>query len=64
MTNQTIVKIIYSPELVNMKLTELIGCIGVIVDNSRKSGCWVELDEQYQNESEWFIPNQSLQIID
>ena len=57
------VKIIFSTELIKLRLKSLIGRTGVVVVNGKKSGYWVELDEPFQNEREWFIPIQSLQVI-
>lgn len=60
------IQIITSPELLAWKLGKLIGRIGVIVANephNKQKGYWVALDRPYANESEWFIPIQSLQIL-
>jgi len=61
---QKIVKIIPSEELLKMKLKSLIGRTGVVVAKGEKNGYWVELTRPYQNEKEWFIPSQSLQVND
>lgn len=58
-----IVKIISSTELIKLRLKPLIGRIGVVVAKGEKSGYWIELDRPYQNEREWYIPSQSLQVI-
>ncbi len=63
MENKT-VKIVPSSELIKMKLKSLVGRTGIVVAKGEKSGYWVELDKAYQNEKEWFIPSQSLQVID
>lgn len=57
------VKIISSSELIKLRLKPLVGRTGVVVAKGEKSGYWVELDKPFQNEREWFIPNQSLQVI-
>lgn len=65
MLGQTI-QIITSPELLEWKLGKLVGRTGVIVaiePHRKTKGYWVALDNPYANESEWFIPLQSLQIL-
>ena len=57
------VKIIPSSELIKLRLNPLVGRTGIVVARGEKSGYWVELDKPFQNEREWFIPSQSLQII-
>lgn len=57
------IKIIPSSELIKLRLNPLVGRTGVVVARGEKSGYWVELDKPFQNEREWFIPSQSLQII-
>lgn len=62
MENKT-VKIVPSAELFKMKLKSLVGRTGIVVAKGERTGYWVELDKAYQNEKEWFIPNQSLQVV-
>lgn len=57
------VKIISSVELIQLRLKPLIGRTGVVVAKGGKRGYWVELDRPYQNEREWYVPSQSLQVI-
>ena len=53
------VKIIASPELIEMRLGQLCGETGIVVD-ARNSGCWVEFSEPFMDEVEWFVPYSSL----
>lgn len=53
------VKIISSPELIEMKLGQLCGETGIVVE-ARNSGCWVEFQEPFMDEMEWFVPYSSL----
>lgn len=60
------IQIVTSPELLAWKLGKLIGRTGVVVStepHKKPKGYWVALDNLYANESEWFIPIQSLQIL-
>lgn len=61
------VKIISSPELCEMRLEDLIGRCGKIVEplydrtTGVIRGAWIELDgEPYLQEQEWYIPITSL----
>lgn len=62
-----IVTIVASDELSEIKLTDLIGRKGKIVevlyckDGHTVRGAWVELlGEPYLNEQEWYIPSKSI----
>lgn len=58
------VNIIASPALSALKLKELVGKQGTIVEiGCHKHGAYVRLEKPYLNELEWFIPNESLQIV-
>lgn len=58
------IQIITSSELLAWKLGKLVGRTGAVVASEpHKKGYWVALDNPYANESEWFIPVQSLQMI-
>lgn len=61
MENKT-VEIIFSEELIQLKLKSLIGRKGVVVADGHE-GYWVKLEEPFKDELEWFIPTRSLQII-
>ena len=62
-----IVTIAASDELSEIKLTDLIGRKGKLVevlsckDGNTIRGAWVELiGEPYMNEQEWYIPSKSI----
>lgn len=54
-----IVTIIPSVALSALKLDALCKRQGRVTE-VKQNGCWVQLDEMYMNELEWFIPNISL----
>ncbi len=62
----TIIDIIYSKELSRLRLDDLVGRRGTIVEiqhthDGMVYGCWVSLiGEPYQDEHEWFIPNSAI----
>lgn len=62
------VEITSSDELTQLKLKELNGYKGTIAEVSHSTkgnitGCWVELDNPFENEHEWFIPISSITIV-
>lgn len=58
------VKIISSQPLTDLKLKKMVGREGVIVaQGTHNKGVYVRLHQPYMNEEEWFIPNQSIQLI-
>lgn len=60
------IDIIYSTELSRMRLGDLVGREGTVVEIQRTHdgmvyGCWVSLiGEPYQDEEEWFIPQSAI----
>ena len=65
MTKNTYVKIIASPGLSEMRLDELVGRRGLVVEdlsqNRKKNrGGLVLLEEIYMDEFLWFIPEESV----
>lgn len=60
------ITIITSPQLRDWKLKKLEGRDGVIIEekaqNKKTKGVWVRLNTPFANESEWFIPVQSVQL--
>lgn len=62
----TIIDIIYSKELSRLRLDDLVGRSGTIVEiqhthDGTVYGCWVSLEGMpYQDEQEWFIPNSAI----
>lgn len=59
------INIIASPVLTSIRLHELVGQQGIVVENGpHNNGAYVQLDKAYMNELEWFIPNESIQIIE
>jgi hypothetical protein len=56
-----IVTITPSFALINAHLEGLAGRAGVITgvnrdNNGDVKGCWVKLDNMYENETEWYVP--------
>ncbi|MCS2722018.1 hypothetical protein NXW08_00910 [Bacteroides uniformis] len=65
MIKNAYVTIIASPELSGMRLDELVGRRGLVVEdlsqNRKKNwGCLVLLEETYMDEFLWFIPEESI----
>ena len=65
MIKNAYVTIIASPELSGMRLDELVGRRGLVVEdlsqNRKKNwGCLVLLEEIYMDEFLWFIPEESV----
>ena len=61
----TKVSIVSSPRLTEMMLEELSGKTGIVTENlagaeRRSKGYMVFLEEPYQDEYEWFIPDESV----
>lgn len=60
------IDIIYSKELSRLRLGDLVGMRGTIVEiqhthDGTVYGCWVSLiGEPYQDEQEWFIPHSAI----
>lgn len=64
-----IVRITWSSDLSDMKLMVLCGRSGRIVEivysaENRITGCWIKLDDTFEKESEWFIPIDSIAVIE
>lgn len=60
-----IVEIIASTALSEIRLNDLAGTRGTVVEiGPHNNGAYIKLDEPYLNEEEWFIPNESIQIIE
>lgn len=59
MLNKT-VKIVPSKELSELKLENIAGQIGKVVDKPNAKGYWVKMQYPYFNEVEWYIPTQSI----
>ena len=58
------INIIASAALSEIRLDDLIGAKGVIVENGpHNNGAYVKLERPYLNEEEWFIPKDSIQIV-
>ncbi len=65
MIKNAYVTIIFSPELSQMRLDELIGRRGVVVEDLSQNretnyGGLVLLEETYMDEFLWFIPEESI----
>lgn len=65
MIKNAYVTIIAPPELSGMRLDELVGHRGLVVEdlsqNRKKNwGCLVLLEETYMDEFLWFIPEESI----
>lgn len=61
------ISIMPSQELAEIKLEGLFGKEGkitdiVCVDKKGIVGCWIQLNEPFQNELEWFVPLPSIAI--
>lgn len=59
------ITVITSKELTAMRLNDLVGCRGLVVevlaeDRTRNSGALVLLEEPYLGEYLWFIPENSI----
>lgn len=59
------ITVITSPELTAMRLDDLIGCRGLVVevlseDRIKNCGALVLLEEPYLGEYLWFIPENSI----
>ena len=59
------ITVIISPELTAMRLDDLVGCRGLVVevlseDRTRNCGALVLLEEPYLGEYLWFIPENSI----
>lgn len=58
------VVIISSPELLALRLKGIVGRTGVIVAvKENRMGMFVKLDFPYGGEDEWYIPRESVQLI-
>lgn len=53
------ITVIGSEELHQLKLDDLIGKQGKVVEEHR-NGCWVNFNVKYLGEQEWFIPFSSI----
>lgn len=58
------IKIVPSPQLSQMMLDELAGRTGIVTEDltdpeRRNKGYMVQLDEFFQQEYQWFIPQES-----
>lgn len=65
MTKNTYVTITASPELSRMRLDELVGRCGLVVEDlsgedRKNKGGLVLLEEAYMDEFVWFIPEKSV----
>ena len=65
MVNNAHVTVITSKELTAMRLDDLVGCRGLVVevlaeDRTRNRGALVLLEEPYVDEYLWFIPENSI----
>ena len=57
--------ILFSQELLAMRLKRLVGRKGYVVDiPEHHQGVFVELDEEFIGEKEWYIPKASVQYCD
>ena len=59
------ITVITSKELIAMRLDDLVGCRGLVVevlseDRTRIRGAFVLLEESYLGEYLWFIPENSI----
>ena len=68
METGNIVKVKPSDSLTKLKLKKLAGSKGEIIETiystgNKAIGCWVKLDKPFENESEWFIPIDSIDIL-
>lgn len=64
-TSNTKIKILSSPQLSDMMLDELSGRTGTVTEDltgpeRRNKGYMVQLDEHFQEEHLWFIPQESV----
>ena len=61
-----IITILPSQTLINLGLEDLAGKSATIVDVNgsfdKIKGCWVQLNEEYMGETEWYIPYYSIGI--
>lgn len=60
------IQIVASSELTKWNLNRLVGREGTIsseIQHDKVKGCWIILAYPFANESEWFIPIQSIQIL-
>ena len=65
MVNNANITVITSRELTAMRLDDLVGCRGLVVevlaaDRTRNRGALVLLEEPYLGEYLWFIPENSI----
>ena len=65
MVNNAHITVITSPELTAMRLDDLIGCRGLVVevlseDRLKNRGALVLLEEPYLGDYLWFIPENSI----
>ena len=65
MVNNAHITVIPSKELSAMRLDDLVGCRGLVVeilaeDRTRNRGALVLLEEPYLGEYLWFIPENSI----
>lgn len=65
MVNNAHITVITSRELTAMRLDDLVGCRGLVVevlaeDRTRNRGALVLLEEPYLGEYLWFIPENSI----
>ena len=68
MVNNAHVTVITSKELTAMRLDDLVGCRGLVVevlaeDRTRNRGALVLLEEPYLGEYLWFIPENSIRGV-
>lgn len=62
------IEIIYSDELIKMRLKKLIGRTGCVIEevigkNNNIIGAFIQLDIPHKEEKEWFIPIKSIMIL-
>ena len=65
MVNNAHITVITSSELTSMRLDDLVGCRGLVVEvlaeeRTRNRGALVLLEEPYLDEYLWFIPENSI----
>lgn len=65
MVNNAHITVITSKELTTMRLDDLVGCHGLVVevlteDRTKNRGALVLLEESYLGEDLWFIPENSI----
>lgn len=59
-----LVQIVPSKELLVMRMKRVIGRQGLLVEwVPNKRGAYIKLFKPYQEEEEWYIPRESIQIV-